>query len=129
MDEDKQFKKYMGASLLFFGALLVVWSIILGCAKKQVLPTEPAKQPVAVAPVEQDVDFHYSVVEGDCLWNIAKKPDIYNDPFMWTLIYKANRDDIADPELIYPEQEFLIRKLFTRDEYLDALHDAERYEP
>lgn len=38
----------------------------------------------------------------DCLWNIAKKPTIYNDPFKWPKIYVANRDKIKDPDLIYP---------------------------
>jgi len=36
----------------------------------------------------------YTVVKGDCLWNISGKPAIYNDPFQWPLIYDANRDQI-----------------------------------
>ncbi len=38
----------------------------------------------------------------DCLWNIAKKPTIYDNPFFWPKIYVANRDKIKDPDLIYP---------------------------
>ncbi|CUS96597.1 hypothetical protein JGI2_01301 [Candidatus Kryptobacter tengchongensis] len=38
----------------------------------------------------------------DCLWNIAKKPTIYDNPFLWPKIYVANRDKIKDPDLIYP---------------------------
>lgn len=38
----------------------------------------------------------------DCLWNIAKKPTIYDNPFLWPKIYVANRDKIKDPDIIYP---------------------------
>lgn len=44
----------------------------------------------------------------DCLWNIAKKPTIYGDPWKWKRIYKANTDKIEDPDLIYPNQRLVI---------------------
>ena len=50
----------------------------------------------------------YSVVKGDNLWNISAKPDIYNNPFQWPLIYKANSSKIKDADLIYPGQVFAI---------------------
>ena len=50
----------------------------------------------------------YTVIKGDCLWNIAKKDYIYNDPFKWPDIYEANKDKIKDPDLIYPRQVFTI---------------------
>lgn len=40
----------------------------------------------------------------DCLWNIAGKEQIYNDPFMWPKIWQANTDKIRNPDLIYPGQ-------------------------
>ena len=40
----------------------------------------------------------------DCLWNIAAKDEIYNDPFMWPKIWQANTDKIRNPDLIYPGQ-------------------------
>jgi len=40
----------------------------------------------------------------DCLWNIAGKEQIYNDPFMWSKIYVANMDQIRNPDIIYPGQ-------------------------
>jgi septal ring factor EnvC (AmiA/AmiB activator) len=30
----------------------------------------------------------------DCLWNIAKKPKIYDNPFLWPKIWQGNRDQI-----------------------------------
>jgi nucleoid-associated protein YgaU len=50
----------------------------------------------------------YSVVKGDNLWKISAKPDIYNNPFQWPLIYKANSSKIKDADLIYPGQVFAI---------------------
>ncbi len=46
----------------------------------------------------------------DCLWNIAKKPDIYNDPFAWPKIWHTNSDQIKNPDLIYPGQQLTIMK-------------------
>ncbi len=46
----------------------------------------------------------------DCLWNIAKKPEIYNDPFAWPKIWHANSDQIKNPDLIYPGQQLTIMK-------------------
>ena len=40
----------------------------------------------------------------DCLWNIAKKKTIYDDPWKWPKIYVENRDEIKNPDLIYPKQ-------------------------
>ena len=51
---------------------------------------------------------NHVVKSGECLWWIAEYEDIYNDPFMWPLIYNANRDQIKNPDLIYPGQTFYI---------------------
>ena len=50
----------------------------------------------------------YTVVRGDCLWNISEKEDIYGDPYMWPRIYRANRDQVKDPDLVYPNQIFSV---------------------
>jgi nucleoid-associated protein YgaU len=57
----------------------------------------------------------YTVVRGDCLWNIAKKKEHYGNGFAWPVIYKANRDKIKNPDLIYPAQVFSIPPL-TQEE-------------
>ena len=61
--------------------------------------------------VEAPQEWNYTVVKGDCLWNIAKKKDYYGNGFAWPKIYKANRDKIKNPDLIYPKQTFTIPKL------------------
>lgn len=57
----------------------------------------------------------YKVVRGDCLWNIAKKKEHYGNGFAWPVIYKANRENIKNPDLIYPDQVFSIPPL-TQEE-------------
>jgi nucleoid-associated protein YgaU len=44
----------------------------------------------------------------DCLWNIAKKPKIYDNPFMWPKIWQGNRDQIKNPDVIQPGQKLKI---------------------
>ncbi|RMH89398.1 MAG: LysM peptidoglycan-binding domain-containing protein [Calditrichaeota bacterium] len=59
----------------------------------------------------------YTVMRGDYLWKIAKKPDIYGDPFAWMRIYTANRDQIKDPNLIFPNQVFQIPRVAGPNEH------------
>lgn len=51
---------------------------------------------------EPDVNQYYTVVKGDCLWNIARK--YYGSGTQYTKIYNANSSIIASPNLIYPGQ-------------------------
>ncbi len=60
---------------------------------------------------EKPKEVLYTVIRGDYLWKIAKMKKFYNNPFVWTKIYNANRDQIKDPDLIYPKQVFKIPKL------------------
>jgi nucleoid-associated protein YgaU len=45
-----------------------------------------------------------TVTRGDSLWAIAQQA--YGDGALWPLIYAANRDRIANPNLIFPGQVF-----------------------
>ena len=44
----------------------------------------------------------YTVEKGDSLSKIAKR--VYGKASYWRQIYEANRDNIKDPDLIYPGQ-------------------------
>jgi nucleoid-associated protein YgaU len=57
-------------------------------AKKAAKPPEPEK---------------YTVVKGDCLYKISGYETIYNSPAKWPVLYRANRDQIKDANLIYPD--------------------------
>ena len=34
----------------------------------------------------------------DCLWNIAARPEVYNDPAQWQRLYTANRNKFPQPD-------------------------------
>jgi len=44
----------------------------------------------------------------DCLWNIAKKPKVYDNAFLWPKIWQGNRDQIKNPDVIHPGQKLKI---------------------
>lgn len=56
----------------------------------------------------QKLPRSYTVVKGDFLIKISEMRRIYGDGTRWKRIYRANRDKIGDPNLIYPDQIFLI---------------------
>lgn len=56
----------------------------------------------------QKREHRYVVARGDSLWRISEK--YYRSGFKYPRIYKANRDRIADPDLIYPCQRFRVPK-------------------
>ncbi|HYW03895.1 MAG TPA: LysM peptidoglycan-binding domain-containing protein [Gammaproteobacteria bacterium] len=71
----------------------------------------------------------YTVVRGDNLWDIAKKPSIYGNPYEWPLIYKDNSGKIKDPDLIYPGQQFDINKSPSQDAVQRAEYHAKHRGP
>ena len=60
----------------------------------------------------------YNVVKGDYLWKISKNDEIYGDPYQWIRIYSVNKDQIKDPDLIYPAQVLNIARGVGMGEYL-----------
>jgi len=73
---------------------------------------EEEEEEVVVEEVVEEAPRIYVVGtwerDRDCLWNIAKKSRFYGDPWKWKRIYRANRDKIVDPDLIYPKQRLII---------------------
>jgi len=78
--------------------------------------------------VEAPTSISYQVVRGDCLWNIAKKPEHYGNGFAWPNIYKANRDKIKNPDLIFPKQMLTIPQL-TEEEKAKYDKIRKNYKP
>ncbi|MCK4513314.1 LysM peptidoglycan-binding domain-containing protein [bacterium] len=50
----------------------------------------------------------YVVQKGDFLYKISEMDEIYGDPLKWKRIYRANRELIEDPNLIYPDWELTV---------------------
>jgi len=62
----------------------------------------------------------YRVRSGENLFAIAARRKVYNDSLLWPLIYKANRDQIKDPQQIYPGQILTIPREVTDEEKEEA---------
>jgi nucleoid-associated protein YgaU len=63
----------------------------------------------------------------DCLWNIAGRPWVYNDPTQWTLLYTANRANMPEPDnpdLIHPGMVLTIPSI--RGEVREGMWVADR---
>lgn len=64
---------------------------------------------LAVAAVAGDNTRRLHVVRGDNLWNIARAH--YGEGWRHTMIFDANKDQIRNPNLIYPGQIFSLPKV------------------
>lgn len=66
----------------------------------------PVVTPTVVTPPAAAQHLYYTVNPGDSLWHIAEL--WYHDGSQWPRIYEANRDQISNPNLIYPGQVLII---------------------
>jgi nucleoid-associated protein YgaU len=69
-------------------------------------------------------DSSYTVISGDTLWGISAMDSIYGNPYQWPLIYKANRSQIQDADLIFPGQTFSIQRDASQAEVDAAVNHA-----
>ena len=70
----------------------------------------------------------FTVPQGYNLWHLAAMDQIYGDPYQWPLIYRANRSQIKDPDLIYPLQVLKIPRDVPRQEVEQAIQEAKNRE-
>ncbi len=63
----------------------------------------------AITPPVAGDKRQLTVVHGDSLWNIARAH--YGDGWRYTVIFEANKNQIRDPNLIYPGQSFSLPKV------------------
>jgi LysM repeat protein len=110
-------------------SLLTIVGLFSACAGPETKPEETTTTPTETekpmeTTMEKPASDTYLVVRGDSLWKISGKPDIYNNPYQWPLIYKANRDKIKDADLIYPGQELEITRGNSQDDIDAAVNHA-----
>lgn len=114
----------------FLGAGLMALAVAAGCAHRgdiaaQATPS-PSASPAQEAIANESPSLkHYVVRAGDCLWRIAAKPAVLNDAFEWPLLYKQNRDEISDPDLIYPAEDLAYENSYSSAESAAAIQTAE----
>jgi hypothetical protein len=100
----------------------------LGCAHKKDVKSEPV--PRVTAPRGQEApqkktSAHYIVRQGDSLWTIASKREVLGNSFQWPLLYKQNRDQIQDPDLIEIRQDLNVGETMSKEEISEAIRKAE----
>lgn len=83
------------------------WGIIYRANRDQI--TDPNIVSVnQVLKIPRGLPNSWKVYKGEFLWKIASYPEVYGKGSKWPLIYRANKDKIKDPNLIYPNQVFQI---------------------
>lgn len=67
-------------------------------------------QAILTVPQPEDTEKTrvYRVQEGDTLYTIAQRPDIYGDGRLWKRIHEANRHHLADPARLQPGLQLII---------------------
>ncbi len=63
----------------------------------------PPPPPAATAAARSRI---VTISDGNTLWALAR--DTYGDPYLYVQIFEANRDQIRDPDRIYPGQVFTL---------------------
>lgn len=124
--------KVLRLAVLAVIAFALVFTV--GCAAKQTVKpdTTDAIDTSASADVEEAATAvptavpvqKYVVKKGDTLWDISSMNRIYTDNFQWPLLFKANRDQIEDPDLIEVDQELIVKKDWSKSEVNDARQKA-----
>lgn len=105
--------KFMYADLSKVSGLSAAQQSTLSAAGDAIRNADGRKAYDLLTPLMTELrtaNIEYQVVRGDSLWSIAGKQEIYDNPYEWPLIYKANRAQIKDADLIYPGQDFSINR-------------------
>ena len=83
------------------------WGIIFR-ANRDILPNPNAVREGQNLRIPRGLPTSWKVFRGESLWKISQYPEVYGTGTKWPTIYRANRDKIRDPDLIFPNQVFTI---------------------
>lgn len=81
----------------------IKWPRIFRANQDKILDPEWV-YPDTVLVIPRDWPRQHTVSLDESLSIIASYWEVYSTPMEWTKLYEANKDDIRDPDLIYPEQ-------------------------
>lgn len=105
----------------------------MGCAQKKNIKTDEVPRAVATPQAEvaakEATSAHYIVRKGDNLWKIASRSDVLGDSFHWPLLYKQNRDQIEDPDLIEVRQDLNYGEKMSDQQIAEAVQKAKETPP
>ena len=79
-------------------------------AQLEVQTLQAKLQAILTVPQPEDTSMTrvYRVREGDSLFSIAQRAEIYGDGRLWKRILEANRAQLANPEQLRPGQQLII---------------------
>jgi nucleoid-associated protein YgaU len=72
---------------------------------------------------EHNLPTRHTVKRGETLPQIAALPEVYADATLWPLLYRANRDQIRDPKVLWPGQQLRIPRNLDKSD----LNEARRF--
>lgn len=122
-------------------AVVVALGFLSGCAamcgeevKAKPTPPPPPKvykakpAPVTNKPAPPPaLPTTYTVEKCDDLYSIAAKPQIYNDPWLWPIIWHANKDKIKNPNKIWEGTVLTIPRNLTDAQKAAARAEAQKF--
>ena len=83
--------------------------------------TAEAKAPESWTPSPLTM---WVVHKGEHLWGSSAHDKVYGDPYQWPLLFKRNRHQIEDADLIYPGQVLHIERNLSAAEIARAIEHA-----
>src|ERR1700727_996004 len=96
---------------VFMIMLAISFGLVMGCASVQKRSDQNTfQEPLRVEHingksfVKRHKDKIYKVKKNDCLWTIAASKNVYGDGFEWPVIFRDNRAQIKDANIIEPGQ-------------------------
>lgn len=102
----KDITRQIGSSGYSHSATLIKTDFGSSLKVKSSSSKKKEEKKVASTPKADSSKRTYTVKKGDCLWKIAK--EFYGNGALYTKIFDANTNQIANPNLIYIGQVFVI---------------------
>lgn len=80
---------------------IVTRDTVKAIVQEKVVPVEEKEKQVEPDPSKETIPAQvFSIQPGDNLWTIAKKQ--YENPFLWSLIFDKNQQQVSNPDFITP---------------------------